>query len=530
MNNNFTNTNLFNTEINVPLDTRIIALSDIHGDIDALIIALRDCAKVIKSNNNIPDLSIQDGNQKDQQLINLLNLDLNDNADAILFDLNHNLTFSWIGGNTHVVIVGDILDGKRDKYTTPIIPRQKSTGTKIFRNVNDIYPQAEIKILCFLNKLDELASIYGGRVIKLIGNHDCINFLTPNLYIDYSHDPKEIIRYPHGILPISREQYFNINYSGFKLFMKRGAGIALKINNNIFMHGQVDPTYNIKMCNNINIWLNSVDYYGNIDMSQQSIPNSQSNLFINSIANNNVTRLLWNRDYGDATNINKRAIMMQTDSFCQNVVQDIKTFLDDPNLLDTDINNIRVIIGHCVQSESTLTNKINTTYITHTQNNNVVELTPPAITTTPYIANNHVFGITMECKNFDPDPTYKIYKVDIGTSRAFDSFIDYQNSTDITQDNPYTHESLKTRFLSRVPQVLQIQNYDIRIIRSTLKNTRIHQYRPLLETKIIRELSSGLIPPDMSIQNMTYGGSYKEKYLKYKQKYLNLKQLYSKKI
>ena len=33
---------------NIKSNNRIIALSDIHGDIHSLIIALRDCAKVIK--------------------------------------------------------------------------------------------------------------------------------------------------------------------------------------------------------------------------------------------------------------------------------------------------------------------------------------------------------------------------------------------------------------------------------------------------------------------------------------------------
>lgn len=115
---NFANTNLFQTELNVSPNTPIIALSYIHGDIDALIIALRDCAKVIKSNNNIPDLSIPGNNKRDIELDKLLNLDLNDSADAVRFDLNHNLTFSWIGGSTHVVIVGDILDPRRENATT----------------------------------------------------------------------------------------------------------------------------------------------------------------------------------------------------------------------------------------------------------------------------------------------------------------------------------------------------------------------------------------------------------------------------
>ena len=40
----------FNTIIEVPVGTRIIALSDLHGDLDALLIAIRDCAIVIKCN------------------------------------------------------------------------------------------------------------------------------------------------------------------------------------------------------------------------------------------------------------------------------------------------------------------------------------------------------------------------------------------------------------------------------------------------------------------------------------------------
>lgn len=523
MANNYTNTNLFITKLNVRPDTRIIALSDIHGDIDALIIALRDCAKVIKSNNNIPNLSIPNGNYRDAQLDNLLKLDLNNNADATLFDLNHALTFSWIGGNTHVIIVGDIIDGKRANFTTKTIPVQKSTGTQIFRNANDVYPQAEIKILCFLNKLDELASIYGGRVIKLLGNHDCINFISPNQYAaDYSHDENEIIKYPQGISPLTRAQYFNINNPGFKLFMKQGAGIALKINNNLFMHGQLDPIYNINVCEGINNWLNRVNYNGDIDISQQSIQNSSYDLFLRGILNSDVSKLLWNREYGETNMVNNRIVQGQTDAFCQSVVQDIKLFLNDPSLTDVDINNIKVIIGHCVQYDATLTDKINNTYVTQRQDNNVVELTPPTITTKPDFVNNHIFGITMECKNPDPDLTHKIYKVDIGISRAFDDNISYANTSDFSNHISHTHASLKQRFLSRVPQVLQIVNNDIRIIRSTLQNTRIHQPRVLLENLINKDLSSGILTPDFKIENMTYGG-YKQKYLKYKKKYLELK-------
>ena len=51
-------TNIENTKIK-----RIIAFSDIHADIDSLIINLRDCANVIKKrqdiNNNIRDEQLE---------------------------------------------------------------------------------------------------------------------------------------------------------------------------------------------------------------------------------------------------------------------------------------------------------------------------------------------------------------------------------------------------------------------------------------------------------------------------------------
>lgn len=44
---------MFETKIVIPHNTPIYALSDIHADIDALIIALRDCAHVIKKKRRV---------------------------------------------------------------------------------------------------------------------------------------------------------------------------------------------------------------------------------------------------------------------------------------------------------------------------------------------------------------------------------------------------------------------------------------------------------------------------------------------
>lgn len=118
--------------------------------------------------------------------------------------------------------------------------------------------------------------------------------------------------------------------------------------------------------------------------------------------------------------------------------------------------------------------------------------------------------------NNDSDQHHRIYKVDVGVSRAFDN-------DDVF---PYINNetAMKKYFLSRVPQVLEFQGDNVRILRSTLQNTRIHQVREKLEKDINAKISTRSLPQDMAIQNMTYGG-YKQKYLKYKQKYLKYKQL-----
>ena len=40
------------SELSISNDTKIITLSDIHGDIQSLIIALRDCGNVIKKKSD----------------------------------------------------------------------------------------------------------------------------------------------------------------------------------------------------------------------------------------------------------------------------------------------------------------------------------------------------------------------------------------------------------------------------------------------------------------------------------------------
>jgi len=510
----------------------IISLSDIHGDIDALIISLRDCANVIQSLDNLPN---ELDNRRDPELVRLLNLDLRELDQHQYFDEHSNLNFRWIGGNTHVIIIGDILDPVRKKINrmtkktslltatlhhsnTPPNPPNNPKKHDIHRNVNDLYFQAEIKILKFINRLNELANEHGGRVIKLIGNHEMICFDTNMEYIKnygdiYTHDGNELMPYIDGtgtIQTLPRQTYFNLNNPGFKLFMNHGSGIFLRINNTLFVHGQIynkktdqftdQFTYNL--CNDFNKWINDPNIL------------DHTTIFFKQFTDDPAypsPPQLWGREYGDNGAIHKR-IESKDKIFCLNVIEDIKNFFTGAeNLPQYNPEDFRIVIGHCQQHLSTHEVKSNTTFDTIKQTYNTNELSYPSrtfYTTNAEIDNNRVFGISMECPIDGIDGInkhHRIYKVDVGVSRGFDK-----------DDNKFETKDteIKKLYLSRVPQILKFQGDDVKIIRSTVQNSRIHQYRNVLETGVGKRI-------------LNYGG-YKEKYMKYKKKYIDLKTKLSK--
>ena len=100
----------WSTNIMDPKINRIIALSDIHGDMHALIVAFRDCAQIIRKK---PDHINPNPEQLDLETEGLLELNLNIHEAIYQNDLN----YEWCGGNTNVVICGDILDGYRVNKT-----------------------------------------------------------------------------------------------------------------------------------------------------------------------------------------------------------------------------------------------------------------------------------------------------------------------------------------------------------------------------------------------------------------------------
>ena len=483
----------FDTVIDVPIGTRIIALSDLHGDLDALLIAFRDCAKVIKCNLTLEELKewlSMDISKFEYECESMFYLKLRARK--------HNPIFEWCGGTTHVVIIGDILDGKRlntiDKITQ--------------KTVNDIYPQVEIKMLEILNFLDFLASQSGGRVIKLIGNHELLNFILdeeeitsllaqeflsgkPNStnahhYETYTFNEKEYKE--HEFETISRAEYFNIGNLGFDLFMRGGSGVILQINEvdnevydtdgkpqivniNIFVHGQLvsdEKLYNLKFYDDINQWLNSCNH----DIESPECLNFKSL--------NNYESILWKREYGLPAYIDERLLAFNgvADFYEAVVKNDLRTFFKGTPFevnIEDHIKNTKIIIGHCFQN-SQESGLMNTTF-SAIQNIDdcYVACCAPAVSGYTNLDEDFVFGITMECPKDETNTKHAIYKVDVSASRAFDTEESYKVS--IIDD-------VKRNFLKRVPQVLEIIGADTRILRTTIDNMRQCQIRPELESNI----------------------------------------------
>ena len=112
-----------------------------------------------------------------------------------------------------------------------------------------------------------------------------------------------------------------------------------------------------------------------------------------------------------------------------------------------------------------------------------------------------------------------IYRVDIGSTRGYD-FPIFDNEQE--QNKSLTPEELDVKYwLSRTPQVLVIENNQPKIVRSTIKNTDIHQPRD----KTVYKYKSAIPVIPAAIPAILAGGSDYNKYLKYKIKYLEAKKL-----
>lgn len=586
---------------------RIITLSDIHADIHSLIICLRDCGQVITGKLTYAEL--------ENELNTNINISYNNNEILYLksnrepFDTS--LGFTWSNFNTIVVIVGDIIDGKR------------TINNEISAHE---YPQIEFKLLAFINALIK----QGGEIYKCLGNHEVMNIVNPDhTYLFNSDKTSEYIKINNKVE--FRNDIFKLDHIGYHELFYENCYILLQIDNNIFVHGQLvgenytyydvlndvlnydilydveticnkqelldqitfvwyeffvlliyktlyvkdivkwidlynllvtdyasiyayiandieeilnhfknDPVYEPHV-NNLNTCL--VKFDEDICMMEEILNASYSNRehfgmtikekfdkmkmhifksYLNVDGNE-----LWNRHYGTINfHINPRLIETLVD-----------TDLEKYNFGNTFQLAERIIIGHCTQNTCTSDCRVSASYSTvlHDESNDMIErlIEPCVVGYSHYNTkhNNLIFGITIDCKSNTKPNFYKLYRVDVGVSRGFDVYSDYQtlfeqldvlesledlfcnsnsdqnypiwnnsedctdcildiNSSDESTDE-HEHQSIENikrtltinflkMFISRCPQVLEINQNTTSIVRATLKNILINQPRTVM--------------------------------------------------
>jgi hypothetical protein len=454
---------------------RIIALSDIHSDIHAFIICLRDCAKVIRKKDGIDS----DIDKLDSDTEKLLEMDLNTNC-TYLDDLN----YEWIGDNTYIVICGDILDGARIKRSR-FEPRNRTgNGRCTGNNCKDLeYDQVEIKLLKFINAMNNLAIQHQGRIYKILGNHDIANLAGDDVFIN-KYNPDYTLRLSNYHNGISRYEYFKKGKPGYDLLFQDHAYMFLVINNNIFVHGQIDHNKSLEDYIVINNNLNNREFNINIYKGDPTF---------------------WGRGYSRTPNNTKDSHInkcRQVQNKLSKIFLNLVSYFTSYNKLFTSEKKLRVIKGHCVQMFGNsrknergvhVTGTFNTTLKNIMTEENIQILSGPETITTmqrvpdadsPILNSeeDYLFGIGMECNkenldNFEVEPDGKyedseeryIIKVDVASSRAFDASV-------IEADENWRNDYINN-ITQRTPQVLEIKDNEIKIIRSTVHNMRIHQPR-----------------------------------------------------
>ena len=497
---------------------RIITFSDIHGDLDALIVCLRDCANVIYKPGFNPSAG-----QRDPDLVRYFGMDINSNQ------YDRSLGYQWRHDDTSfVVIIGDLIDPVRDRDYIE----------------NIYYRQIELKILHFINAMNEsalrryqdrhphdgaqieLPDHHCGRIYKLLGNHDLFNFIGYNagffnkfvrdysfpedipdiddkkLDVDYyDTDTKPISKDIEGIYSYTRDTIFNYTHPGFNIYFETtGTGVALLINDNLFVHGGLFGQ----------ITINDVIHFN------QQLLTSKSHLLslvqFNKLCKD-ILPILQVRHYAkhnddtDIPSIQGRPIDTGRVS-CESFAAKLEQFCGPGGCPHINPRRIRMFKGHCSQSlandtpSTVLSGFImnNGTTEVYSNYNTEDQIHPNAFYHGPqtnavdekdeddlerYHPHNRKWGVTLSCDrhtnralDLAGQPSPQIIKVDVGMGRGQDN-----NTANRVFNIPGISE--KTLFESRVPQVIIIPEVGhdnperLILIRSTLKNMAIHMPRPI---------------------------------------------------
>lgn len=183
-----------------------------------------------------------------------------------------NIQDRWIGGTTHVVQVGDILDRK---------PRGEDNSDE----------DSEFIIISFILKLQIESFLNGGGYHPVIGNHELMNIMGIFDYVSH-------MGMRHFKTFNERKEYFRQG-GDFCKYLACGWNPIIKINNCLFCHGGLSRTisnkYSIK---EINEMMRSRLYSNKFSLLDFNF----QNLFIGEKS------ILWNRDYSNNEEENPRIL------------------------------------------------------------------------------------------------------------------------------------------------------------------------------------------------------------------------------
>lgn len=197
----------------IPHKKRIIAIGDIHGDIDWAINSLFlgslieevNIKKIISKKTKIKEytqkIRIIGAGSVELEKYELIKTSYSDINSTVLnqYDIvyryykingeyyikivknNNARFFKWIGNDTYVVQVGDQIDRCRPVGLTGSTSDHQCSDK--YMTIGD--EDSDIEIMLLFDSLDKIAKKKGGAVKSLLGNHELLNVVGDMRYVSY---------------------------------------------------------------------------------------------------------------------------------------------------------------------------------------------------------------------------------------------------------------------------------------------------------------------------------------------------------
>ncbi|MBA45920.1 MAG: hypothetical protein CMB31_04975 [Euryarchaeota archaeon] len=189
---------------------------------------------------------------------------------------------NWVGGSTHVIQMGDTVDGKRP-------------GIKMDKKY--IQESGELEIILYILILDSQAKLKGGRVISILGNHELYSHYFRDDTKEYTRDyikkvDIDVFKY-HGL---DREKFLLPGKEGGKLF-GRTRPMIVQIGEFLFIHGSItDAMIRNNLDNNGMVDINKI----NSEVSSWLMGKTKVPKYLENMDENNP---IFSREYSDKKNI-----------------------------------------------------------------------------------------------------------------------------------------------------------------------------------------------------------------------------------